>query len=68
VSEQCRPVCSCGPETSAIAAVIDARPHNIGGFAARRVLPSTMRRLIGPFVFSDRMGPADFAPRQGVRS
>lgn len=60
------PVCSHGPETSAITAVIDGRPRNIGGFAVRRVLPSAMRRLVGPFAFFDHMGPADFARGHGL--
>jgi redox-sensitive bicupin YhaK (pirin superfamily) len=32
----------------------------------RRVLPSARRRMVGPFVFFDHMGPADFAPGQGL--
>lgn len=31
---------------------------DIGGFAVRRALPTAKRRLVGPFVFFDRMGPA----------
>ena len=30
------------------------------------MLPSPARRLIGPFVFFDHMGPADFAPGHGL--
>lgn len=60
------PVCARGPAASAIATVIDGRPRDIGGFAVRRVLPSAMRRLVGPFVFFDHMGPADFSPGQGL--
>ena len=60
------PVCSRGPAASAIAAVIDGRPRDIGGFAVRRALPSAIRRLVGPFVFFDHMGPADFAPGRGL--
>ena len=60
------PDCVRGPESSVIAAVIDARPRDIGGFAVRRALPSAARRLVGPFAFFDHMGPADFAPGQGL--
>jgi|SRR5579863_4735371 len=60
------PVCSGGSATSAIAAVIDGRPRDLGGFAVRRVLPSETRRLVGPFIFFDHMGPAEFAPGQGI--
>lgn len=31
---------------------------DIGGFQVRRALPTAKRRLIGPFIFFDRMGPA----------
>lgn len=39
---------------------------DLGGFGVRRVLPSAKRRMVGPFVFLDRMGPADFAPGTGI--
>ena len=60
------PVCSRVSATSAIAAVIDGRPRDLGGFAVRRVLPAAARRLVGPFIFFDHTGPAEFAPGQGV--
>jgi len=47
--------------------VIDARHHDLGGFEVSRVLPSPGRRMIGPFIFFDRMGPHDMPgpiPRQ----
>ncbi|MBZ9674168.1 pirin family protein [Mesorhizobium sp. ES1-1] len=31
---------------------------DIGGFEVRRALPTAKRRLVGPFIFFDRMGPA----------
>ena len=62
VSPTVDPVGSLGIEASAIATVIDARPRDLGGFAVGRVLPSAARRLVGPFVFFDHMGPADLAP------
>lgn len=60
------PVCLRGAETSPIAAVIDARPHDLGGFAVGRVLPSSVRPGVGPFVFFDHFGPAEFAPGHGI--
>jgi hypothetical protein len=43
--------------------VIDRRERDIGGgFAVGRVLPFTRRRMVGPFIFLDHMGPVDFAP------
>jgi hypothetical protein len=46
------PACSRGPDTPAVATVIDARPHDLGGFAVGRVLPAAACRHVGPFVFS----------------
>jgi redox-sensitive bicupin YhaK (pirin superfamily) len=45
-----------------IEAVIDQRRRDLGGFEVGRVLPSVARRMVGPFVFFDHVGPADFAP------
>ncbi|KGD86073.1 pirin family protein [Rhizobium sp. YS-1r] len=42
----------------AIENLIIPRTSDIGGFAVRRALPSRQRRLVGPFIFFDRMGPA----------
>jgi redox-sensitive bicupin YhaK (pirin superfamily) len=36
------------------------------GFQVRRALPAAKRRMIGPFVFFDQMGPARFAPGTGL--
>jgi len=46
--------------------VIQPRPRDLGGFTVRRVLPSRERRMVGPFVFFDHMGPAEFPPGQGI--
>jgi redox-sensitive bicupin YhaK (pirin superfamily) len=46
--------------------LILARPRDIGGFAVRRTLPSPKRRLVGPFIFWDHMGPASFGPGEGI--
>ena len=54
------------PGTPQLAAVIDARARDLGGFTVGRVLPSTARRLIGPFIFFDHMGPAAFPPGRGI--
>ncbi|MDI6026656.1 pirin family protein [Corticibacterium sp. UT-5YL-CI-8] len=32
--------------------------RDIDGFSVRRALPTAKRRLVGPFIFFDRMGPA----------
>ncbi|MEO6774430.1 MAG: pirin family protein [Kofleriaceae bacterium] len=38
--------------------VLDARPRDLGGFTVGRVLPAIGRKMVGPFVFLDHMGPA----------
>ena len=58
------PVCT-DAESKHIELVIDARPRDLGGFTVRRVLPSVRRRLVGPFIFFDQMGPADLAAGTG---
>lgn len=51
------PVC-LDAESKSVELLIDARPRDLGGFEVRRVLPSMSRRLVGPFIFYDHMGPA----------
>ncbi len=45
--------------------VIDQRRKDLGGFEVGRVLPFAKRRMVGPFVFFDHMGPATFQPGFG---
>jgi redox-sensitive bicupin YhaK (pirin superfamily) len=47
---------------SAIELVIDARRRDLGGFEVGRVLPWSKRRMVGPFIFFDHIGPAMFPP------
>jgi redox-sensitive bicupin YhaK (pirin superfamily) len=46
--------------------VILPRTGDIGGFEVQRALPFRHRRLVGPFVFWDQMGPGEFLTGQGV--
>lgn len=50
----------------AIETVIVPRARDLGGFSVRRALPSTQRRMVGPFIFLDQMGPAEFLPGTGI--
>ena len=52
--------------SDAIQTLIIPRSHDVGGFAVRRALPSSRRRLVGPFIFFDRMGPAILRPGQAM--
>src|SRR5580704_14670811 len=49
-----------------IALVIEARPRDLGGFGVRRALPSGGRRMVGPFIFFDHIGPSEMPPGQGI--
>lgn len=42
--------------------VIEARRKSLGGFEVGRVLPFAKRRMVGPFVFFDHMGPIALPP------
>lgn len=44
--------------------VINAKTKDIAGFPVRRALPAIERRMVGPFVFLDQMGPTRLAPGQ----
>lgn len=45
---------------------IEPRTRSLGEFDVRRVLPAAKRRMVGPFVFLDHMGPAMFPPGHGI--
>jgi redox-sensitive bicupin YhaK (pirin superfamily) len=43
--------------------IIDQRRRDLGGgFEVGRVLPFAKRRMVGPFIFFDHMGPIDLPP------
>lgn len=46
--------------------VIPSRDRDLGGFHVHRVLPFAQHRMVGPFVFFDHMGPADFEKGHGI--
>jgi redox-sensitive bicupin YhaK (pirin superfamily) len=50
----------------ALERVIVPRTTDLGDFEVRRALPSAQRRMVGPFVFLDEMGPAEFRAGTGV--
>jgi hypothetical protein len=55
-----------GDAVDAIETVIVARARDLGGFEVRRALPSAKRQMVGPFIFFDQMGPAEFLTGQGI--
>lgn len=46
--------------------ILRGKEKQLGGFTVRRLLPASLRRMVGPFIFFDHMGPADFAPGDGI--
>src|ERR687894_266723 len=50
----------------AIETVIIPRARDLGGFEVRRALPSARRQMVGPFIFWDQMGPAQFVVGKGI--
>lgn len=51
---------------SRVETVIIPRSRDIGGFAVRRALPAPQRQMVGPFIFFDQAGPAEFLTGQGI--
>jgi redox-sensitive bicupin YhaK (pirin superfamily) len=50
----------------ALELIIVPRARDIGGFEVRRALPHGKRQMVGPFIFFDQMGPAQFLSGQGM--
>ena len=42
--------------------LIQQRSRNLGAFEVGRVLPFAKRRMVGPYIFFDRMGPKQIRP------
>ena len=55
------------PQCQAIAQVIVPRSVDLGDdFRVRRALPSVQTRMVGPFIFIDHFGPAEFRSGHGI--
>ncbi|PWE32891.1 hypothetical protein DDZ14_09030 [Maritimibacter sp. 55A14] len=50
----------------AIETLIIPRARDLGGFEVRRALPAPKRQMVGPFIFFDQAGPAEFLTGTGV--
>lgn len=46
--------------------VIVPRARDLGGFEVRRALPAAGKQMVGPFIFFDQMGPAEFLLGDGI--
>ena len=50
----------------ALETLIIPRARDLGGFEVRRALPSPQRQMVGPFIFFDQAGPAEFITDGGI--
>lgn len=50
----------------AVTTLLEPREKDLGGFSVRRLLPTRELQSIGPFVFFDHLGPAEFPAGKGI--
>lgn len=60
------PQCPDVKSMDLIETLIVPRARDVSGFEVRRALPSPKRQMVGPFIFFDQMGPAEFLTGQGI--
>lgn len=60
------PGCPDEVGADAIETLIIPRARDLGDFEVRRALPSPKRQMVGPFIFFDQAGPAEFLTGQGI--
>ena len=58
---------TCTSTEGSVALIIKPNVKDLGNFNVRLVLPARERRMVGPFVFFDHMGPAEFPPGEGIQ-
>lgn len=58
---------TCTSTEGAVELIIKPNVKDLGNFNVRRVLPARERGMVGPFVFFDHMGPAEFPPGEGIQ-
>jgi len=58
--------CPTSRPSNAIEQLIRPQLTDLGGFSVRRALPHAQRRMVGPWIFFDHMGPAEFPAGQGI--
>lgn len=60
------PICPDATTIDSIETLIIPRSRDLGSFEVRRALPAPARQMVGPFIFFDQAGPAEFVTNQGV--
>ncbi|HEY0922657.1 pirin family protein [Rheinheimera pacifica] len=58
--------CDINQGCDAIELIIQPRETDLGEFKVKRTLPTRQRKMVGPWIFFDHIGPADFAPGSGI--
>jgi redox-sensitive bicupin YhaK (pirin superfamily) len=66
LTKQCEQECRVLTSCDAVELVVEPKEKELGGFSVRRVLPNRQRKMVGPWIFFDHMGPARFPPGEGV--
>jgi len=60
------PGCPDQVALESIETLIIPRARDLGDFEVKRALPAPKRQMVGPFIFFDQAGPAEFLTGQGV--
>lgn len=60
------PQCPAAGSVDSIETLIIPRARDLGGFEVRRALPAPKRQMVGPFIFFDQAGPAEFVTGAGI--
>ena len=60
------PNCPDCTNMDSIETIIVPRARDLGGFEVRRALPAPQRQMVGPFIFFDQAGPAEFVTGTGI--
>jgi len=58
--------CEVSEGCEALDKLLQPKDRDLGGFSVRRLLPTRGKRMLGPWVFLDHMGPASFDPGEGI--
>ena len=66
LSKDAEQPCNIDDSPGVVKLVITPKDKDLGGFSVRRALPNRQCKKVGPWVFFDHMGPAQFPPGQGV--
>lgn len=66
LSENCVQPCDVVEGAGAVSLILSPKKKELGGFTVRRALPSVQRKMVGPWVFFDHMGPAHFPAGEGI--